>query len=78
MGRPKGSINFTPLPAHPLLDRLRYEFSLKSDGQLCEFLGVKRSTVSKIRHGINYVSADFMIRVHKASGWSIARIEGLL
>jgi plasmid maintenance system antidote protein VapI len=78
MGRPMGSSNSTPPPAHPLLDRIRAEYAPNSDGQLCEFLGVKRSTVSKIRHGINGVSAEFVLRVHKATGWSIHRIEKLL
>ena len=78
MGRPKGSTNSTPLPEHPLLDKLRSEFKLPSDGKLCEFLGVKRSTVSKIRHGTNQVSADFVLRVHRMAGWTIKRIEGLL
>ncbi len=78
MGRPKGSSNCTPLPAHPLMDQLKWEFALSSDGQLCDFLKVSRSTMSKIRHGTNAVSSDFILRVHKTTGWPVERIEGYL
>jgi plasmid maintenance system antidote protein VapI len=78
MGRPMGSSNSTPLPAHPLLDQLKWEFALSSDGQLCDFLKVSRSTMSKIRHGINSVSADLILRVHKTTGWPVDRIESYL
>jgi plasmid maintenance system antidote protein VapI len=78
MARPKGSSNSTPLPSHPLLDQLKWEFALSTDGKLCDFLGVKRSTVSKIRHGTNGISSDFILRVHKTTGWPVERIEGFL
>ena len=78
MGRPKGSSNCTPLPSHRLLDKLREEFALPSDGHLCAKLRVSRSTLSKIRHGTNNVSADFILRVHRVTGWPIDRIEGYL
>lgn len=78
-GRPKGMGNIlTPPPEHPLLDQIKDELHLSSDGQLCEVLKVSRSTLSKIRHGINGVSADFILRVHKTMGWPVERIEQLL
>jgi plasmid maintenance system antidote protein VapI len=57
---------------------LKWEFALSSDGQLCDFLKVSRSTMSKIRHGTNAVSSDFILRVHKTTGWPVERIEGFL
>ena len=78
MARPKGSSNSTPLPSHPLLDHLKWEIALSSDGQLCDMLKVSRSTMSKIRHGTNGISSDFILRVHKATGWPVERVEGFL
>jgi hypothetical protein len=77
-GRPKGKSNEGPLPGHPLLDQIKYEMHFTSDGQLCDLLKVSRSTLSKIRHGINGVSGDFKITVHKIMGWPIERIEELM
>jgi hypothetical protein len=77
-GRPKGKSNEGPLPAHTLLDQIKYEMHFTSDGQLCDLLGVSRATISKIRHQINGVSGDFMIKIHKVMGWPIERIEELL
>ena len=77
-GRPKGAGNTMPLPAHALLDQIKYELHFTSDGQLCGLLGVSRSTLSKIRHGINGISADFILKVHKTMGWPVERIEELM
>lgn len=78
MARPMGSGNYEVRVPHSLLDALRKEYRFRSDGQLCEFLDVSRSTISKFRHGINEVSADFILRVHKKTGWPVDRIELLL
>jgi predicted transcriptional regulator len=78
MARPKGSGSVNITIPHPLLDAMRSEYSLTSDGGLCEFLGVSRSNVSKFRHGVNKISAEFIIRVHKKTGWPIDRIELLV
>lgn len=78
MGRPMGSNNTLPPPLHALIDKLHEELNLKTDGQLCQLLQVSRSTISKIRHRTNKVSADFILRVHKATGWPIERIESYL
>lgn len=77
-GRPKGKGNELPMPEHRLLDQIKFELHLHSDGQLGEVLKVSRSTLSKIRHKTNGVSADFILRVHKTIGWPVERIEELL
>ena len=80
MGRIRGSGNVLVMDdwPHRLLDTMRKEFNLDSDGELGLFLGVYRSTLSKIRHGTNQVSADFIIKTHKATKWPIERIENLI
>jgi len=62
---------------HPLLDALRKEFKWSSDGVMAEELGVLRSGLSKFRHGTNQVSAEFILKVHKRTGWPVERIEFL-
>ena len=62
---------------HPLLDALRREFGWSSDGVMAEELGVLRSGISKFRHGTNQISAEFILKVHKKTGWPEARIEFL-
>lgn len=62
---------------HPLLDALRKEFGWSSDGVMAEELGVLRSGLSKFRHGTNNVSAEFILKVHKKTGWPVERIEFL-
>lgn len=78
MGRPPGSGNFSTHVPHALLDAIRIELRLSSDGKLCDLLGVSRSTLSKFRHGTNKVSADFILRVHKIVGWPVDKIESYL
>lgn len=63
---------------HPLLDALRKEMDWSSDGVMAEELGVLRSGLSKFRHGTNQISADFILKVHKRTGWPINRIEFLI
>lgn len=73
----KGSAAVLENWPHPLLDALRKEFGWSSDGVMAEELGVLRSGLSKFRHGTNNVSAEFILRVHKKTGWPIERIEFL-
>jgi len=78
MSRPKGSGSLYNVVPHPLLDALRAEYKLTSDGMLCSFLGTSRSNMSKFRHGVNKISAEFIIKIHKKTGWPIDRIELLI
>ena len=63
---------------HPLLDALRKEMDWSSDGVMAEELGVLRSGLSKFRHGTNQISAEFILKVHKRTGWPVERIEFLI
>ena len=62
---------------HPLLDALRKEMGWSSDGVMAEELGVLRSGLSKFRHRTNQISAEFILKVHKRTGWPVERIEFL-
>lgn len=62
---------------HPLLDALRKEMGWSSDGVMAEELKVLRSGLSKIRHGTHQVSAEFILKTHKRTGWPVERIEFL-
>lgn len=63
---------------HPLLDALRKEMGWSSDGVMAEELKVLRSGLSKFRHGTNQISAEFILKVHKRTGWPVERIEFLI
>lgn len=62
---------------HCLLDTIRAEHQLKNDFALVQFLGVTPPALSKVRHGVNLVSAELMIAIHEKTGMSIARIKEL-
>ena len=62
---------------NPLLDALRNEMGWSSDGVMADELKVLRSGLSKIRHGTNKISAEFILKVHKRTGWPVERIEFL-
>lgn len=66
------------LKPHTLLDFLKKEYNLTSDGQLCKALGVTAPTISKIRARSNTVSASVIIIVHKKTGMAIEDIEEML
>lgn len=70
-------MNYNEKP-HPLLDALRAEFNLKNDAALARFLEVQPPVVSKIRTGRLPVSADRILQVYDATGWSIEKIRGLI
>ena len=57
-----------------LIDWLLAELDLKTNKQLADLIGVKLSTVSKIRHGAN-VSADFILRVHERTDIPVRAIR---
>lgn len=64
--------------AHDLLDAIRGEFNLPSDAHVARFLKVSAPTVSKLRHCINNVTADFILSVYDATGWSIEKIRSYI
>jgi hypothetical protein len=66
------------LKPHALLDFLKKEYELKSDGQLCKALGVSAPSISKIRARTNVVSSDLIILIYKKTGMSIEDIEALI
>ena len=63
---------------HVVLDAVKGFFKVDSDKELATRLGVLPSGISKIRKGGgNGVPAEWIIAIHKATNWPIARIEFL-
>jgi plasmid maintenance system antidote protein VapI len=68
----------TEVPHHDLLDYIRRRDNIKSDYLLARHLGIPASSISKVRHGFASFTALMMIRTHKKTGLTIAKIEELL
>jgi DNA-binding transcriptional regulator YdaS (Cro superfamily) len=68
----------TERQAHPLFDFLMREYQLKNDAALGRALGLSAPSVSKIRAGVQKVSAELKITIHKKTGMSIEDIEEML
>lgn len=62
---------------HVLLDSLRLRFDLKSDLELASACGLAPSVLSKLRHGKLALSSNILLRLHDATGISIAELQKL-
>ncbi len=67
-----------PIPEHALLDYLIKAFKLRNNAELAKALGVTEGAISKIRHGINKVNAEFILRVYDKTDMSIEEIRALI
>lgn len=65
-------------PDHDLIDILLDELELKSDAELARELGLPYPAISKIRHNKINVSANTILKIYDATGWSIEKIRGYL
>jgi len=61
-----------------LLDTLISKLGLKNDAQLCRVLSVAPPLISKIRHRRLPVGAALLIRMHEATGITIAELRELM
>jgi len=61
-----------------LLNALLSKLNLKNDAQLCRALDVAPPLISKIRHRRLPVGSSLLIRMHEASGLSIAELRELM
>jgi plasmid maintenance system antidote protein VapI len=61
-----------------LLDTLIERLRLKNDAALSRALEVAPPIISKIRHRVLPISASMLIRMHEASGLSIADLRMLM
>jgi len=61
-----------------LLDAMEARLMLSSDAQLARLLELQPPLISKIRHRHLPVGAAFLIRLHEASGMTIADMRTLL
>ena len=60
---------------HQLFDFLIKEYSLKNDAALSVAIGITKVDVSKIRSGVNQLSARVMVLIHKKTGMSFEDME---
>lgn len=60
------------------LDSLLVHMKLKNDAALARFIEVAPPVISKLRHQVLPVSARLLIKLHDASGLSIAELRDLL
>lgn len=67
-----------PVPEHKLLDYIIKRFELKNNRALAEFLGMTQAGLSKIRHRVNNVAPEFILRVYDKTGMSIEEIRELV
>lgn len=67
-----------PTPSHPLLDYVKEQYLLQTDIQLAKLLGVTTPCISKVRHKVNPVSSNLLIRVHEITGTPISKLKELL
>ena len=63
---------------HLLINAVREEFNLPSDAHVAKFLKVSAPTISKLRHGVSRETADFILAVYDATGWSIEKIRSYI
>jgi len=59
---------------HTLLDALLKFYKLETDRELAALFGVQPAALSKIRIGINRVSPEMILKVHKMTNWPVDRI----
>lgn len=67
-----------PIPKHALLDYLIAAFKLKNNAELAKALGFTEGMISKIRHGVYKVNAEFILRVYDKTDMSIEEIRKLI
>ena len=67
-----------PRVKHKLLDALMQELSARDDATISRLMRWPQGYVSKVRHGHAPITANRMLQIHDAMGWSIKRIKGLL
>ena len=56
---------------------MKKHLGVETDRELCNVVGMQYSATAKLRHGIHNVSPELIIKLHKATGWTIERIEFL-
>jgi len=59
---------------HALLDALLKFFKMETDKDLAAAFGVQPAAISKIRIGVNRVSPEMILKVHRMTRWPIDRI----
>ena len=66
------------MPDYDIFDIIKDEFNLKNDRQLSEFLEIRPSVLSRLRHGKMTFTPTYLLAVHDATDWSLDKIRGYL
>lgn len=61
-----------------LLDHAAGLLGTMNDAQLCRALGVPAPVISKVRHARLPVGAALVIKIHEATGMSVAEIKSYI
>ncbi|MES2759871.1 MAG: hypothetical protein V4693_21070 [Pseudomonadota bacterium] len=61
-----------------LFDAICKLHGLGSDSRLAVFLGIGGAQISKVRHGVQPLSAPLLIRIHEITGMEIREIKALM
>ena len=67
-----------PRKPHTVLDTIRRQHKLRNDRELCDFLDMQASVISRIRSGKMAMSAEVILTVHETTGMPIAVIKAML
>lgn len=66
-----------PRLPHPLIDELLKAYNLPSDAALARALDTSPPDISRVRHRLRPLSAEFILRVHDMTDWPIKKIKEL-
>lgn len=57
---------------------LQYKLKIKNEAALGRHMRWSPATMSRLRHGTADFGAERILQVHDMTGWSIAKIRGML
>lgn len=66
--------NYRP---NEMLDSVKKELCLSADRDLAKTLGVERRFIGRLRSQHMPLTADWLLRIHAATGWGVDYIRGL-
>lgn len=61
-----------------MFDEVRHRLGLRFDADLARVTEISTATLSKMRHRTQPIGAMTLIRLHEATGMSIAQIRALM
>lgn len=71
-------MRLTTYTPNKLFDQMKKEFNLWNYAHIADFLEMDHSNISNIKNHKCEFTARTLLRVHEATGWSVAYIRDLL